>query len=66
MVIWHSITLPDGSTIQSNEYKSQQFWMESGVEKNSDLTKLKGEDARRLMSLAAKLYPDQVSEVESQ
>lgn len=65
MRVWYSITLPDGSKIQSPSDKSTQFWMRSGVEKDSDLTNLKGEDAKRVMALAARLYPDQVKQREA-
>ena len=60
MRLWGYITLPDSSEVQSSGDKSDTFWQRSGVAKGADLTKLKAGHAKRIMSLARELYPDQV------
>ena len=65
MRLMHIIKLPDGSTVQSLGIKTQEFWQRAGVEPRSDLTKLKGGHSKRVLALAAELYPDQVKTQES-
>ena len=61
MRLWGYITLPDGSEVQSSGDKADTFWQRSGTARGADLTKLKAGHAKRIMSLARELYPDQMA-----
>ena len=54
------IVLPDGSTVESLGFKTDEFWKRAGADPRSDLTKVRGGHAKKIMALAAELYPDQV------
>ena len=59
------ITLPDGSIVQPLGFNTEEFWQRAGVDPRSNLEKLKGGHARKVMALAGELYPDQVKLKES-
>jgi hypothetical protein len=61
MRLWGWIVLPDGTEVQSAESKTNDFWQRTGTARGADLTKLKAGHAKRIMSLARELYPDQVA-----
>ena len=54
------IVLPDGSTVESLGFKTDEFHQRIGVEPRSDLTKIKGGHAKKIIAIAAEMYPDQV------
>ena len=57
---WKEITLPNGKIIQTTQLKRSELYTALGIDVTTEIHKLEGEDAAKLMIQVERLWPDQL------